>query len=267
MAKGEKVKFKSKVKPPPPPNDISSSDISDSSSDNESSDEEIDQITKNFDGKTKLFITKLMEDLESVQAELESREKTLIQQDDLYIVSNKAFALEKSEVESLRKALTKEQEDHAITKKANNALKKKYYDLDEKHKKLELQYDIIWDSNSHPSKAKETSTPSTSQGCGKCYNLDLNVYSTNLGNTKAVRKKIARLNEIIGKGCMDGKVQTNDKKKDEQKGPQYKQGRHPSIKHGLGHSKGVKTNGRKIVNGYECVQFERKGRIGVEQPT
>ena len=35
-------------------------------------------ITKNLDGKTKLFITKLMEDLESVQAELESREETLI---------------------------------------------------------------------------------------------------------------------------------------------------------------------------------------------
>ena len=76
MAKGEKVK--SKAKHPPPPSDISSSDISDSSSDDESSDEEINYITKNLDGKTKLFITKLMEDLESVQAELESREETLI---------------------------------------------------------------------------------------------------------------------------------------------------------------------------------------------
>ena len=63
MAKGEKVKSKSKAKalPPPPPSDISSSDISDSSSD-----EEIDKLTKNLNGKTKLFITKLMEDLESV---------------------------------------------------------------------------------------------------------------------------------------------------------------------------------------------------------
>ena len=41
MAKGEKVKSKSKAKSPPPSSDISSSDISDSSSDNESSDEEI----------------------------------------------------------------------------------------------------------------------------------------------------------------------------------------------------------------------------------
>jgi hypothetical protein len=43
----------------------------------------------------------------------------------------------------LRKALAKEEEDHAITKKAINALKKKYFDLDEKHKELELQYGIL----------------------------------------------------------------------------------------------------------------------------
>jgi hypothetical protein len=49
-----------------------------------------------------------MEDLESVQAELESREKTLIQQEDLYIASKKTLALERSEGESLRKALAKE---------------------------------------------------------------------------------------------------------------------------------------------------------------
>jgi hypothetical protein len=156
-------------------------------------------------------------------------------------------------VESLCKALAKQQEDHAITKKANNALKKRYCDLDEKRKKLELKYGILWDRNSHPSKAKETSTPSTSQGYGKCYNLDLNAYSTNLANMESIRKEIARLNEIIGKGCMDGKAQTNDKMKDEPKGPQYKKGRHPSIKHGLSHTKEAKTNGRKIVNGYERV--------------
>ena len=153
----------------------------------------------------------------------------------------------------MRKALVKEQEDHAVTRKTHNTLKKKHCDLDEKHNELELQYDILWDSSSHPTKAKETSTPSTIQGCRKCYNLDLNAYSTNLANMEAMRKEnIARLNEIIGKGCMDGKAQINDKK-DEPKGPQYKKGMHPSIKHVLGHTKGAKTNGRKIVNGYKCV--------------
>jgi hypothetical protein len=76
MAKGGKVT--SKAKPPPPPSDISSSDLSDSSSDDESSDEEIDNTIKNLDPKTKLFISKLMEDLESVQAELATRDDDLI---------------------------------------------------------------------------------------------------------------------------------------------------------------------------------------------
>ena len=94
----------------------------------------------------------------------------------------------------------------------------------------------------------------------------MNGYSTNLANMEAMRKEIARLNEIIGKGCMIDKAQTNGKK-EEQKGTQYKKGRHPSIKHGLGHTKEAKTNGRRIVNGYEYVEFESKGKIGIDQST
>ena len=56
-----------------------------------------------------------------------------------------------------------------------------------------------------------------------------------------MKNEIARLNEIIRKWFMD-KAQSNDKKKDESKGPQFKQGRHPSIKHGLGSA--------RIVYGY-----------------
>jgi hypothetical protein len=108
-------------------------------------------------------------------------------------------------VASLHKALAKEQEDHALTKKANVALNKKYRVLDEKNKELEMQYNILWESTPQPSNAKNTSTPSTSQGCGKYYNLDLNVYSTNLANMEAMRKEIVRLNDVIGKGYMNSK--------------------------------------------------------------
>ena len=159
--------------------------------------------------------------------------------------------------------MTKEQEDHAITRKANNALKKKYCDLDKKHKELELQYGILWDSNSHLPKTKKTSTSSTIQGCGKYFNLDLNAYYTNLANMDAMRKKIARLNEIIRKG---GWVRPNlmTRRKMNQKG-------HNSSKEGIPQSSmGLDTqkeprHERRIVNGYECVQFERKGKIGIEQ--
>ena len=129
-----------------------------------------------------------------------------------------------------------------------------------------LNCNILWDSNSHPSNAKDAYTTSTSQGCGKCYNIHLNAYSTNLANMKAMKKEIARINEIIGKGYLSGKAQVSDKKANDSKVPQFKQGRHPSIKHGLGNTVGAKTNGRKIINGYECVKFERKERVGTDQP-
>jgi hypothetical protein len=57
------------------------------------------------------------------------------------------------------------------------------------------------------------------------------------------------------------------KKANDSKVPQFKQGRHPSIKHGLGHTAGAKINGRKIINSYKCVKFERKGKIGIDWPT
>jgi hypothetical protein len=52
-----------------------------------------------------------------------------------------------------------------LSQRKNITLKKKYCDLDEKHKEFELQYNVLWDSNSHPSKSKDASTSSTSQGC------------------------------------------------------------------------------------------------------
>jgi hypothetical protein len=67
-------------------------------------------------------------------------------------------------------------------KKTNIAINDKYCVLVKKHNKLEEQYSFLWESTLQPSNTKNTSNPSTSQGCGKCYNLDLNVYSTNLAN-------------------------------------------------------------------------------------
>jgi hypothetical protein len=54
----------------------------------------------------------------------------------------------------------------------------------------------------------------------------LKVYSTNLANMEAMRKEIARLNEIIVKGCLGGEAQVSDKKANDSKGPQFKQERH-----------------------------------------
>jgi hypothetical protein len=67
-----------------------------------------------------------MEDLESVQAELAARDYDLFEEEKMYIASNEALALKRSEVDSLNKAFDNEQREHALTKKANIALNDKY---------------------------------------------------------------------------------------------------------------------------------------------
>jgi hypothetical protein len=64
---------------------------------------------------------------------------------------------------------------------------------------------------------------------------------------------------------MEGKKAASGKDGQPKK-PQYKNGRHPHIKDGLGHTKETKTNGRKVINGYECVLFMSKGKVGIDQP-
>ena len=110
MAKGEKVKTKSKSSPIP--SDISSSELSESSSDDDlSENDEFVQITKKLDSKTKILITKLLKDLESVRAELATRDDDLLEQENMYIACKEALMLERSEVDSLTKVLTGNKEN------------------------------------------------------------------------------------------------------------------------------------------------------------
>jgi hypothetical protein len=83
---------------------------------------------------------------------------------------------------------------------------------------------------------KDTSNPSTSKGYKKFYNLHLNVYSTNLANMEAMKKEIARLNAMISERCMKDKRAASSKE-NQPKRPQYKDGRPPHIKDGLGYTK------------------------------
>jgi hypothetical protein len=64
----------------------------------------------------------------------------------MYIACKEALVLERSEVDSLNKALAEEQREHALTKKANIAFNGKYCILIEKHNKLEEQYSCLWES-------------------------------------------------------------------------------------------------------------------------
>jgi hypothetical protein len=202
-----------------------------------------------MDKKTRNFIAKLVDEVEKTQA-------TLAKQEKLYITCKEALTSERSEVEALRLEVDQVESINATLKDDLNALQEKNNALKTRNEELEEQYSILWDSTSHPTKAKKFSSASTSKGCDRCYNVDLNACATHLANMEAMKKEIARLNNIIAKGCME---EANKK-------PKFIDGRHPFIKDGLGHTKGGKTGQRHMVNGVPCIRFEKKETIGEVQP-
>jgi len=61
-----------------------------------------------LDPKTKLFITKLLEELDGVHAELDARDNDLDAQEKIYVSCKEALAVERSEMAALKKSLVKE---------------------------------------------------------------------------------------------------------------------------------------------------------------
>jgi hypothetical protein len=82
---------------------------------------------------------------------------------------------------------------------------------------------------------------------------------------EAIKREIARLNAILSERCMKDKRAISGKE-NRPKRPQYKDGRPPHIKDGLGYTKGAKSNGRKVINDYKYVQFMSKGKVGTDKP-
>ena len=109
--------------------------------------------------------------------------------------------------------------DIAILKDDLNTLQEKNKALKTRNEDLEEQFSILWYKTSHPMRASEISNASTSKGCDRCYSVDLEACATNLANMEAMKKEIARHNNIIASGWMD----------DASKKPKFIQGRHPRV--------------------------------------
>jgi chromosome segregation ATPase len=223
MAKGEKVKIDTKTSPPP-------SDESEMDSSDESSDEEANQLVRDMDKQSRDFMARLIVELEKCQDTLRSERSEL-----------EALRLEVDQAESVIATL---KEDLAATQAQCNSLKLRNEELEEK-------YSLLWSSTSHPSEAKGDPSASTSRGCDKCYNIDIESYATNLANMEALKKEIARLNSIIASGCMS----EGNKKRRFTKKEKFQKNEKPDF----GYVEGGKTNGRKIIKENECLEFKSTG--------
>ena len=89
----------------------------------------------------------------------------------------------------------------ASLKNEKSITQKSLASLKEKYRNLELNYSSLWASTSTSPKATKDSNVSTSNGCKRCYKIDVNAYATNLVELEKKDKEIHRLKMILKNGC------------------------------------------------------------------
>jgi hypothetical protein len=71
--------------------------------------------------------------------------------------------------------------------------------LQKTHKNLKLQFDALWASTPKPSCTIETTKASTSNGCEKCYNIDINALCAKIQHSNIEQVVVESCDEAICK--------------------------------------------------------------------
>nr|AAV44188.1 putative polyprotein [Oryza sativa Japonica Group] len=239
MAQGRKVMTQ---KPSHTSLDVESSD--------EESDNELDDVLKSFSKPAMQHLAKLMRALDSTEQLLVRQEELLILEKKRNLALEESLAKESAKNKQLANELNFANGSLASLRDVNETLQEKFACLDKSHK---VQIDTLWNSTSQPNVVSNSSNPSTSNGCARCYNIDLNSYATNIVAMQALKKENERLGTLVKYGCM---------KTYHSKDALYKTiTAHPNKDgHGLGFSGGSPVSKRVMVNGKECLMFVREGK-------
>nr|AAX94887.1 retrotransposon protein, putative, Ty1-copia sub-class [Oryza sativa Japonica Group]ABA92936.1 retrotransposon protein, putative, Ty1-copia subclass [Oryza sativa Japonica Group] len=242
MAQGRKVMTQ---KPSETSLDVDSSD--------EESDNELDDVLKSFSKPAMQHLAKLMRALDSKEQSLERQEELLILEKKRNLALEESLAKECAKNEQLANELNLANGSLASLRDVNETLQEKFANLDKSHKDLEVQFDTLWNSTSQPNVVSNSSNPSTSNGCARWYNIDLNSYATNIDDMQALKKENERLGTLVKYGCMKAyhsldalyKTITAHPNKDGYR---------------LGFSGGSPVSKCVMVNGKECLMFVREGK-------
>jgi hypothetical protein len=216
-------------------------------------------------------IKKFMEKLEKKRECLDRQEYLLILEKERKLASEKALVEEKMMVEKLaiylslvndsNERMSKENtlinESLASLKATHSELQESFSCLTTKYNGLEVSYNALWESTKTNSKATLDSNIFTSEGCSKCYKIDVQTCVTNMAKLEKLIQekdvKLERMNKLV-KHRYEGNVKPKPK-------VSYKDGRYPNKNDGLGHYKGEKVNDRKVVKGKECVMFTKGANL------
>ena len=121
-------------------------------------------------------------------------------------------------------------------------------------KLLKYKLILLRIGSSNSNEANLLSSASTSNGCSRCSNVDINACTTNVESLQALQKENERLNALVKYGCI---------KTYKSKDALYKtiQAKDNKQKRGLGFDQYTsKPNDRVVMNGVECLKFVKGGK-------
>jgi len=244
MAKGKKV----------------STETPSSSDDDESSIR--DNMIKEFGLNGYKVIKKLMEKLEKREMSLEKQEDLLVLEKKRNLDLETSLAKANERVEKLVKELSLAndsiEEKNVELAKANSSidslkvanvlLQENILCLDVRYKDLEVQFNTLWETTPSSPKANLNSNVSTSKGCNRCYNHDMDTCATNLAKLGEFEKEIKLLKTVLKDEMLtneDGSRKDVTKFK-----PLWNNKSRKALRYNPN-----KENPRKIINGKSCLKF------------
>jgi hypothetical protein len=200
--------------------------ISPNSSDDEiDDDDEIASLVKQYGKSGATRIMKLIMKLDDLDETLESQEElfrlereksetlekhltnerkenkrlgeSLKAKDNMLFEVKESFTSEKRKVDDLTKELLLVEDTHANLKRDNDKLQESLTNLQAINTALEVKVNTLLESSSNTCKASKSSTPSTSNGCARCFSVDIQSCATNHAEMQAMRKEISRLTQLV----------------------------------------------------------------------
>ena len=116
--------------------------------------------------------------------------------DNILLGVRELLTSEKEKVNDLTKKYSLVEDTNANLRSENAKLQESFTSLQAIHKALEVEHNTTRESNSKASEKSSSSIPSTSNGCVRCYNIDIQTCATNHIEMNAM-KEISRLTQLL----------------------------------------------------------------------
>ena len=117
--------------------------------------------------------------------------------DNILLEVRELLTNEKEKMNDLTKKYSLIEDTNANMRSENAKLQESFTSLQAIHKALEVEHNTTLESNSKVSEKSSSSIPSTSNGCARCYNIDIQICATNHVEMNAMKKEISRLTQLL----------------------------------------------------------------------